>query len=125
MQHSELVCVKRVKGKGRGVFARQPIPAGQVIEKVPVIVISDSTFVGGDKNPTRKKYFFVWGKNKVAMVLGYGSIYNHSYMPNARYEHGPQVLTFRTLRDIAADEEITINYNFVPNDKTPVGFDVV
>jgi SET domain-containing protein len=43
--------------------------------------------------------------------LGYGSLYNHSYRPNARYDdEGGQAKVFRTLRDIAAGEEITVNY---------------
>jgi SET domain-containing protein len=125
MHHSDLIRVKRVKGKGRGVFARKQIQAGSVIEKVPVIIIPNNTFVDGEPNPYRMKYFFVWSKSTVAMVLGYGSIYNHSYAPNARYEHGPMVLTFRALRDIEKDEEITINYNYTPGDKASVGFEVV
>ena len=121
---SDLVCVKRVKGKGRGVFARQPICRGTLIEKVPVIIIPNNTFVDGEPNPFRMKYFFAWSKTTAAMVLGYGSIYNHSFTPNARYEHGPMVLSFRALRDIEEGEEITINYNFTPDDPSPVGFDV-
>jgi uncharacterized protein len=125
MQHSDLVCIKRVKGKGRGVFARKYIAAGSVIEKVPVIPVPYKAFVGGEPNPYRRKFFFMWGKDTAAIVLGYGSLYNHSFMPNARYEHGPQVMTFRALRDILAGEEITINYNYFPEDRTPVGFEVV
>jgi uncharacterized protein len=125
MRHSDLVYVKKIKGKGRGVFAQTMIARGTVFEKVPVIVIPDKMFVGQKDNPYRNNYFFMWGKGTVAIVLGYGSLYNHSYTPNARYEHGPLVLSFRALRDIAAGEEITINYNFDPDDRSPVGFDVV
>ena len=32
--------VKRIKGKGRGVFARRPIRKGEVFETVPMIVLS-------------------------------------------------------------------------------------
>ena len=34
-KHSELVCIKNVEGKGRGVFARCEIPEGTVIERCP------------------------------------------------------------------------------------------
>jgi SET domain-containing protein len=125
MRHSDRICVKRVKGKGRGVFARMAIAGGSVIERVPVIVLPYATFAGGEPNAHRRKYFFMWGKRTCAMVLGYGSLYNHSYAPNARYEHGRQIMTYRALRDIGAGEEITINYNFFPDDRDPVGFDVV
>ena len=28
-------------------------------------------------------YVFEWGEGKVALALGFGSLYNHSYRPNA------------------------------------------
>ena len=124
MQHSDAICVKIVPGKGRGVFARQPIRRGAIIERAPVLLIPIKDFVGGLSNPTLKTYLYIWSKDKVAVSLGYGTLYNHSYEPNAKYVHGPNMLTYRALRDIDAGEEITINYNFVPTDKTPVGFDV-
>ena len=61
----------------------------------------------------------------VALGLGYASIYNHSYQPNARYvREQPDVLEFHAIADIKADEEITINYHGEPGDKRPVDFDV-
>src|SRR5205807_3515201 len=39
LKQSELVEVKQVRGKGRGVFARRPIREGDVIERVPVLVL--------------------------------------------------------------------------------------
>ena len=46
-------------------------------------------------------YCFAWGRGTVALALGYGSLYNHSYRPNARYDDvGPQTKEFTALRDI-------------------------
>ena len=60
-------------------------------------------------------YVFEWGEGKVALALGFGSLYNHSYRPNARYNDvGPQAKAFQALRDIAVGEEITVNYNGEP-----------
>lgn len=122
MQHSDLVYVKRIAGKGRGVFARKPIRKGTIIEQVPVLVIPIRELVGGLKNPILQKYFFMWTRGNVAISLGYGSLYNHSYCPNADYEYRPGVLIYRALRRIAAGAEITINYNGEPNRRDPVGF---
>jgi SET domain-containing protein len=62
----------------------------------------------------------------VAVALGYGSLYNHSYTPNARYDdESPQIKIFTAIREIAAGEEITINYNGEPSDESPVWFKVV
>ena len=59
------------------------------------------------------------------MALGYGSLYNHSYQPNARYDDGRgQTKIFMAIRDIALGEEIVVNYNGEPDDKTPVWFKV-
>lgn len=124
MEHSDAICVKKVPDKGRGVFARRAIRRGERIERVPVLLIPIKEFVGGPENPTLKKYLYLWNKKAVAVCLGYGSLYNHSYEPNARYIHGPNMVTYVALCDIAAGEEITINYNFVVDDQTPVGFDV-
>lgn len=124
MDHSDRICIKKVPGKGRGVFAKAPIRRGDVIERVPVLFVPVKDFVGGLENPTLKNYFYMWTDDKVAVSLGYGTLYNHSYKPNAKYEHGANTLTYRALRDIKEGEEVTINYNWVPTDKTPVGFDV-
>jgi SET domain-containing protein len=124
MQHSELVCVKKVKGKGRGVFARAAIRKGTIIEQVPVLVVPIKNLVGGLENEILRKYFYIWTRGNVAVSLGYGSLYNHSYTPNADYEHGNSSMIYRALRHIAAGEEITINYNGDPKDLSPVGFEV-
>ena len=86
LMHSETVEVRKIRGKGRGVFARRPIEEGEIIERVPVIVIPADQ-VGDD--PGRNGlagYVFAWGRGTVALALGYGSLYNHSYEPNARYK---------------------------------------
>jgi SET domain-containing protein len=125
MEHSELICVKKVRGKGRGVFARRAIQKGEVIERVPVVVIPIKHIVDGWQNSELNRYFYVWSPSTVAVSLGYGSLYNHSYTPNARYEQGEKVLLYRAVRKIELGEEITINYNGRPVDDRPVGFEVV
>jgi SET domain-containing protein len=125
MEQSDLVCVRNVKGKGRGVFARRNIDKGKVIERVPVVLVPVEHLIGGMHSPVLARFFYLWNKKEVAISLGYGSLYNHSYTPNAHYEHGARSITYAALRDIAEGEEITINYNGDPEDKSPVGFTVV
>lgn len=125
MQHSEFIFVKRVKGKGRGVFARRDLGKGTLIETAPVLLVPINTVAGGLQNPDLARYFFMWNDKYLAMALGYGSLYNHSYQPNARYEDGRgKTLLFRAIRTIKAGDEITINYNGRPRDRRPVGFKV-
>ena len=120
-KQSEWVKVKKVKGKGRGVFARRFIPEGTVIEKVPVLVMpEEEAYVG-----LLADYVFEWGKGTVAVALGYGSLYNHSYDANCRYDDvGKQSKIFVADRDINEGEEVTINYNGSPKDKSRMKFKV-
>ena len=126
LTQSEAIEVKRIKGKGRGVFARRPIRKGEVIETVPMIVMPAEEFENGLAGTVMASYCFAWGKKTVALALGYGSLYHHSYRPNARYDDvGPQTKSFTALRDIPPGEEITVNYNGSPKSRSKVWFDVI
>jgi SET domain-containing protein len=61
------------------------------------------------------------------MVLGNGSLYNHSFNPNAEYlrRTSDKVMDYVAIKDIEAGEEITINYNGITKSMDPVWFDVV
>ena len=63
----------------------------------------------------------------MAIALGFGSIYNHSYEPNATYKIKPKekIIEFVAIKNIEKNNEITVNYNFGnPKDKTPLWFEV-
>jgi SET domain-containing protein len=125
-QQSDAIKIKQIKGKGRGVFARRAIRKGEVIESVPVLIMTSEEYEEGLSKTLLKNYCFGWGTDQVALALGYGSLYNHSYRPNARYEDiGTQTKDFVAVRDIAEGEEITVNYNGKPGSKAKVWFDVV
>ena len=113
--------------KGRGVFACVPIAAAELIEIAPVIVIPAEQW--HHIEPTvLALYIFNFGpaEEHAAIALGHGSLYNHSYMPNAKYvkDWEGKVIRFMALRDIAPDEEITVNYNGNPGDRNPIWFEV-
>jgi SET domain-containing protein len=125
-RHSDVIAVKRIKGKGRGVFARRLIRRGELIERVPMLVLPAEEFHDGPGKTGLANYCFDWREGTVALALGYGSLYNHSYRPNARYEDvWPQTKEFTALRDIAPGEEITVNYNGKPRGRSAVWFEVV
>jgi SET domain-containing protein len=118
--------VKQIKGKGRGVCARRLIRSGEVIERVPVLVLPVGEISKGDVPLRLTGYCFEWGRGTVAVALGYGSLYNHSFRPNARYDDvGPQTKEFTAMRDIAPGEEITVNYNGEPTSRAAVWFEVL
>ncbi len=108
---------------GLGVFARVPIDRGDLIEVCPVITVPLSDSSNDDDNGLLTNYFFYLGKG-LALVLGYGSLYNHSYNANARYiKHTEdKIIEFRAFIDIPEGKEITVNYNEgEPNNQTPIG----
>ena len=126
LQPSNLIEIRRSKGRGRGVFATKFIPQGTIIERVPVIVFPEADLETDEGFSSLCHYVFDWGKGTVAIALGYGSVYNHSFSPNARYDDvGQRSKIFTALRDIPPGEEITVNYNGEPNNFAPTEFQVV
>ena len=122
LDQSDLIVVKQTRRKGRGVFAKRFIAAGTLIERVPVLVVPTDQL----RSSSLANYAFTWSRGRVAIALGYGSLYNHSYTPNAHYRDvGRHSKEFLAIRDIAVGEEITVNYNGDPEDGTAVDFEVV
>jgi uncharacterized protein len=98
---------------GRGVFARVAIKKGELIERCPVIEIPEHD-VASLSQSILLTYFYFFGKKKerIVVALGFGSIYNHTYTPNAKYkeQQEEQAIDFIAIADIQKDEEITVNY---------------
>ncbi len=111
---------------GRGVFTSEPIPAGALIEICPVIVLPEEELPIIHKTHLHDYYFF-WGEDEkqCAIALGFGSLYNHAYQANAEYivDLDENTLDIYAVRNISKGEEITLNYNGLPDDETPVWFD--
>lgn len=97
---------------GNGVFATEDIREGAVIEVCPIVVLGakDTAIIDGTH---LYNYYFRWGDNGAALALGYGSLYNHAYEPNATYEKdvARNVIVFKALKPIPSSQEITVNYN--------------
>ena len=111
---------------GLGVFAAAPIEAGAVIEICPVLLFP-KTQLEHVRRTVLDDYYFDWGDDGewYAMALGYGSLYNHAYQPNADYamDFETNTIDFFALRDIEPGEEILVNYNGSADDTTPVWFE--
>lgn len=112
---------------GRGVFCHDPISAQQLIEVCPALVLKP------DDRPLIHRtqlhdYYFIWGAEDQtsALILGYGSLYNHAYAPNAEYrpDYEADLLVFWALQDIPAHTEITVNYHGTPSVQKALWFDV-
>ena len=115
--------------KGRGMFCSKDLPEGALVETAAVIVMNGTDREHLDKTLLHD-YIFEWtpeGQEKMCcMALGNVPIYNHSYTSNCEYfmDYESQTISIKTVRDIRAGEELTINYNGDWNDDTKVWFDV-
>jgi SET domain-containing protein len=118
--------VKDTQKYGRGIYAERDIKKGEKFEVSPIIMISTEEWEKYLEKTILYNYLFYWGEN-LALALGYGSLFNHSYHPNARFLNNKANLSidFYALRDIKKDEEITVNYHGDPEDDSPLWFDVI
>ena len=122
----------KIPKAGRGVFAVTGIKQGEIIERCPIIEtpVKDYSHL---RKTELKSYYFLWNRvkakgdqnlwskkskvkikdKKAAIALGYGSLYNHSYQPNATYKKKfkEKVIDFIAICPIKKGEEITVNYN--------------
>ena len=114
-----------VERRGRAMFASRKFLKGELIERAPVIPINQKQWPAAEKT-ILSDYAFDWGEHDehAAIALGYVSIYNHSYTPNAQLEELLDELMMEVvaIRDIQPGEEVTINYNGDPESQDPLWF---
>ena len=114
------IAVQKLPKKGRGVFALKNFKESEIIEKCPVINVTPTERKHCEKT-ILANYIYPWRSTRSgSVVLGYGSLYNHSFNPNADWKQNfkNESMVYRALRDIKRGEEITVNYNGEPDDKT-------
>lgn len=109
---------------GTGVFARRGFVPDDVIETCPVIVCPPGEEELLEQTNLRGLYFH-WEGDGVALALGFGSLYNHAWGANARYEPDPanDLIRFICVRPIADGDEVTINYTGDPDGVGELWFD--
>ena len=109
----------------KGVFSSKAIMKGEIIECCPVIVFPHTDIEFLQYTNLYNYYSFKQKEGFPAVLaLGFGSIYNHSSPSNAQYELNldEKTVTITSVCSIAANTEITINYNGHFNDDKPVVF---
>ena len=96
----------------RAVIASENIKMNKVSERCPALIysISERQYIS---KTVFDNYYFEWSEKEDAIALGYGSLVNHSYNPNAYvdFDYENKEIIFIAKRDIEKDEEIMINYN--------------
>ena len=106
--------IKEVKGKGRGVFSSAPINTGEVIETCKLLVLKPADYDNASASFVINYSFYIdRDESIVGIATGFGSLYNHAAPANASHQINKEDsrVDIIALRDIAADEEICINYH--------------
>lgn len=132
--------IKEVMGKGRGVFSKKDIKAGEIVEVSPVVIFKYTVITDTSENKiwvdnerilvktiVEKKEIpdeidnivFHWSdltkntKKESCIALGYGSLFNSANPSNMKYEADEKnnSILFIAVVDIAKDTELTINYS--------------
>jgi len=121
------IYVSSTTDKGNGVFTEHSIAAGTVVEVSPVVVMTADERTHLDKTLLHD-YIFEWnpdGKKMCCMAQGYISVYNHSTEANCEYfmDYQKETMAIKTVRHIAPNEELTVNYNGDWNNEQPVWFE--
>jgi SET domain-containing protein len=118
--------IKDVPGKGKGVFSMDPLANGDLIECCPTIKLTPEESVPVEKT-VLEKWLFVRKTGGLSVALGFGSLYNHSFKPNAQYiwNEDETIINIVAVKDIPPHTEIVFNYHWDPNDMTPIWFECV
>lgn len=106
--------LKETKGRGWGVYCSRPIPKGRIFEVAPIIYLPRKFWKRIGDTPLESYRFTFWGRTS-AIVLGYGSIYNHSRDgANCEWDLNPRrrVYFFRATKYIPAHTEICHDYRW-------------
>lgn len=111
--------VKKSKEKGWGVYCRKRIPKGRTFDVAPIIYIPRK-FLKRMNNTPIDSYRFEYRGDTTAIVLSYGSLYNHADEDVANCEYRinkkSKTYSFYAVKDIPANTEITHNYNWDDSD---------
>lgn len=99
--------------KGRSVYTTRALQPGDTIEICPVIIIPKKD-VAAIHATVLHDYYFEWPDDtgRIAIALGYGSLYNHHPQPAARFimDLDRAEMIVECKQALSPGDEITIDY---------------
>ncbi len=128
----EYIDVKFIsKSKGKGAFAKKSISKGTIIDVANVVLITNNDYKKIKKTQLYN-YCYIWEDPKLkpafknAITLSVSQFINHSYTPNLRYlyDYKNKAIEYSAIEDISKGEELTMNYNGLVDDTSPLWFKV-
>lgn len=112
--------------RGRGVFTSEDLADNWIVIEAPVVVMS-----AHEKDLLNQTalyhYIFDWEGEQCCMALGLVPILNHQLPSNCEYfqDYENNMMYVKTVRPIAAGEELFINYNGDFDNAKPLWFETV
>jgi hypothetical protein len=106
--------LKKTKLRGWGLFCSKPIPKGKVFEICPTIYLPAKFWKRTSDTPIEHYRFSFWG-NACCLVLGFGSLINHSSDEencSYRINRKSKTYSFFATKNIPANQEIFHDYNW-------------
>lgn len=105
----------------RGVFAAEYIKKGERIDSCDLILIPASELKFIEKT-VLNNYIYDWTNEYYCLVANRLTLINHSFSPNVEYRRDfkNKRMNYFAVKDIKKGEELLINYNGEPDDKTPI-----
>jgi len=128
----EYIDVKFIsKSKGKGAFAKKSISKGTIIDVANVVLITNNDYKKIKKTQLYN-YCYIWEDPKLkpafknAITLSVSQFINHSYTPNLRYlyDYKNKAIEYSAIENISKGEELTMNYNGLVDDTSPLWFKV-
>ncbi len=128
----EFIEVKHISRiKGRGAFAKRDIKKGTLIDVANVVLITNRDYKKIKKTQLYD-YCYIWEDPnhkpafKNAVTLSVSQFINHSYAPNLQYlyDYKNKAIEFSAILDIIKGKELTVNYNGLVDDTSPLWFKV-
>ncbi len=112
--------ISEIENKGRGVVATKKIFKDEIIEYCPIVILGgkDNAFIKNKKKSDTLYYYYLQQPDlkRNSIILGYGSLYNHSSDPNSEidYPDDPKMsyMTITAIKNIEAGDEIIWDYWF-------------
>ena len=99
---------------GHGIFTTRFLPADTTLEECPYLKIRSDECAGAlDDYVFNLETAEENGDTDVySLVLGWGSLFNHSDRHNTEYWHDTDrdLIVFHTVRDVSAGEQLFVNY---------------
>lgn len=105
-------------GKGRGVFAKRALVAGETVERCWVMPLSAEESQQSLSMPVLNRYLFPWVGDLRVIISGEGLLYNFDRLEVTRrganlecvLRQGISAIEFRALREVSPGEELTWDY---------------